>query len=515
MICVIFANTIAFSANLDNVDSLKDKLTTAKGKEKSLILYELSEFYQNTNSDEALKYAEECLEFSKKIRYNEGTAKALKSFGVIYHFKGDFVKSLGFLLEAKEIFEDFDNYKELTNISIDIGNSYFQQRQYDNAFEYYLNAKVLSEEINDEKIYAKVLNSIGHIYKIRNEFSKAIRNNEEALKIWEKFNDIDGIIYCTVNNGIISHSMGKNQEALSYYYKALDLKRQTNADESELYYFYNNIAIIYSIIGELEESNIYFYKALKLVKQLNKSFYISTILINLARNYLELNNYPYAIAYSDSAFFIAKDIKSQSVSSECYKIYSSIYRKMGNFKEALKYKELHYTLKDSIFTEQSRKRIEELEIIYDTEKKEKKIAIQNLVIKKKENQNLFLYIIGSLIFIIALIAIFLFRIKIKRNTKLKETNKKLIESKKNLQQISEAKDKLFSVIVHDLKNPFGTLISVTDFLEESYHEIDEEHKIQTVKTIKNSALRTYQLLENLLSQASPYKFTSSKSKNNG
>jgi len=514
LICVIFTNTYAFSSIQDKVDSLKNELKTASGKEKSLTLYKLSEIYQNTNSDIALEYAQECLDFSKRIKFKEGEANALKAIGQVYHHLGKYIKSNEFLLNASELMGDLSKPKEVANISIDIGNSYFQQRQYDIAFEYYLKAKEISEEIDDEKLYAKALNSIGHIYKLRNEFSKALENNEIALKIWGKYKDADGIIYCIVNKGIILDAMSENKEAIDCYFKALELKRKTNPEEVELYYLYNNIGISYSKLGELQKSNLYFYKALKLVVKLNKTYYISTLLINIARNYLELNNYPYSIAYTDSALVYAKEMKSQSILTACYSNYSDIFRKTGDYKKALKFKVMYYDLKDSIFSEQSRKRIEELEIKYDTEKKGKKIAIQNLVIKKKENQNLFLFIIAILIFIIAIIAVFQYRIKIRRNRELKETNQNLIESEKHLKQISETKDKLFSGIIYDLKNPFGTLISVTDFLEESYYEIDDEHKIQTIKTIKKSAHRTYELLENLLKQAKPYKFTSLNPKSN-
>lgn len=511
LICVLFTSDFAFSSVSDKIDSLKNVLKTVSGKERSLLLFELSEIYQNTNSESALAYAQECLELSRRIKFKEGEAKALKSIGTANHLVGNYVASIEFRLEAIKLLDELNDQKEIANISINIGNSYFQQRQYDIAFEYYMKAKELSEEINEEKIYAKALNSIGHIYKIRNELQNALENNEIALKIWEKYEDEEGIIYCTVNKGMINHRLGDSKEALECYFKALELKRETNAEELESHYIYNNIAITYSQMGELQESNLYFFKSLKFVKMLNKTYSTSTIFINIARNYIELNNYPLARAYTDSAMEIAKILKSQSICTECYSNYSNIFRKTGDFKKALTFKEKYYHLKDSIYSERGRKRVEELEIKYDTEKKEKMIAIQNLLIKKKENQNIFLFIIASLIFIIVIIVVFQYRIKIRRNTELKESNQRLIESEKNLKQLSESKNKLFSVIVHDLRNPFGTLISVADFLEESYHEMDEEHKIQTVKTIKNSAQQTYELLENLLKQGNPNKSPSTKS----
>ena len=512
LICVLFTNIFTYSFVNEKADSLFNKLETASGKEKSEILFELSEFYINSNTQKALKYADECLKYSREIKYREGEIKALKSVGFANHQLGKYSTAIEFLLEAKALIEKNNRKDELANISISIGDSYFQLRQFDIAFEFYRKAQVLSEDVKDKQIYAKALNGVGHIYKIRNEFDKALENNEIALKIWEKYNDIDGIIYCTINKGIIEHALGENQKALDCYFDALGLKRKTNSPEVEYFYIYNNIAITYADMGDLSKSNFYYYKAMSLAAKLHKTYYISTLYINIARNYLELNNFPYAIAYTDSALVSGLKIKSNNIELECFNNFSNIYIKTRDFKKALEYKEKYYALKDSMFTEESRKRIEELEIQYDTENKQKMIAIQNLTIKRKDNQNLFLIVIAILIFIIAIIAAYLYRIKIKRNSELKVANQKLIESENILKQISESKDKLFSVIVHDLKNPFGTLISVTDFLEEGFHEISEEHKIQTVKTIKNSAQQTYEHLENLLRQGSSNTFNTLKTK---
>ena len=69
--------------------------------------------------------------------------------------------------------------------------------------------------------------------------------------------------------------------------------------------------------------------------------------------------------------------------------------------------------------------------------------------------------------------------------------------KKSLKDSNDAKDKLFSIITHDLKNPFGTLLSLTEFLDNNHQKISEEHKAKAIHTIRRSAIDAYGLLENL------------------
>ncbi len=61
-----------------------------------------------------------------------------------------------------------------------------------------------------------------------------------------------------------------------------------------------------------------------------------------------------------------------------------------------------------------------------------------------------------------------------------------------------SKDKFFSIIAHDLKNPFNALLGFTDLLIEDWDLIDEETKLSVIKDLRKSSKNTYSLLKNLL-----------------
>jgi signal transduction histidine kinase len=68
-----------------------------------------------------------------------------------------------------------------------------------------------------------------------------------------------------------------------------------------------------------------------------------------------------------------------------------------------------------------------------------------------------------------------------------------------LKDANATKDKFFSIISHDLKNPFSTMLGYADLLTEQYDNIDEEERRKYIGSIKKSAKHTFNLLENLLS----------------
>lgn len=86
----------------------------------------------------------------------------------------------------------------------------------------------------------------------------------------------------------------------------------------------------------------------------------------------------------------------------------------------------------------------------------------------------------------------------KQLNELNQLNLQLTNSKNKLKELVTTKDKFFSIIAHDLKNPFNLLINVSNLLLENFHEYTEEEIISKIKDINESSKQSYSLLENLL-----------------
>ncbi|MDP3435627.1 MAG: HAMP domain-containing sensor histidine kinase [Bacteroidales bacterium] len=87
-------------------------------------------------------------------------------------------------------------------------------------------------------------------------------------------------------------------------------------------------------------------------------------------------------------------------------------------------------------------------------------------------------------------------IKEKRN--LEETLRQLSSVNKELKEANATKDKFFSIIAHDLKNPFIALIGFTDYLKKNFKSIEPDEVEHMIKLMNNSSRSTYSLLEDLL-----------------
>jgi len=83
-------------------------------------------------------------------------------------------------------------------------------------------------------------------------------------------------------------------------------------------------------------------------------------------------------------------------------------------------------------------------------------------------------------------------------SKIKLAESEISAQRDNLEKLNAAKDKFFSIIAHDLKNPFSVLLSVTTSLSEGFYDLSETDKNMSINRINKSVTLLYNLLENLL-----------------
>ncbi|MFP4528686.1 MAG: ATP-binding protein [Candidatus Kapaibacterium sp.] len=75
----------------------------------------------------------------------------------------------------------------------------------------------------------------------------------------------------------------------------------------------------------------------------------------------------------------------------------------------------------------------------------------------------------------------------------------LKESESRLKELNYTKDKFFSIIAHDLKNPFNTLVTMSEYLLENYDMMSKDDQLREIRDLKKAADNAYKLIENLLS----------------
>jgi signal transduction histidine kinase len=91
------------------------------------------------------------------------------------------------------------------------------------------------------------------------------------------------------------------------------------------------------------------------------------------------------------------------------------------------------------------------------------------------------------------------------NALLHEKQQKVVEQAKKLRKINlelketvATKDKFFSIMAHDLKNPLGAITGLTEIMYKNADQLSDEDKRELSRTLYESATSAYDLLDNLL-----------------
>ncbi len=469
-------------------------------------------------------------------------AEGYKRLGIYFRHKGDYQTALENFFEALEIVGKKSNNWQTSSILNNIGVVYRRLDDYNTALDYHLKALTIAEEIQDKRNIAVSLNSIGNIHTFIGNYQEGLEHFFRAMKIEERDNNQLGKAINFNNIGEVYVLLKKTDSAKVYFEHSLSLNIELKNNKG--------IAINLNCLGNLSKESgkldlalEYFKRALELDKQSGDKIYILRSYNNIGELQLLMNNAKSALLNFNLALELALELGSKFEIHRSYKFIADAYRKIGNFEKALINYDYSKIYGDSVLNEKNNNSIAHLQIRYNLEKKEKQIELLQKEKQNESNFKVFLLIIIIIILIFAFISYRRFKIqrdlsisledknkiieqknwellnmneKIQEqntileslNLTLTEKNSEIIKTQKHLLNLNEqlkdannTKDKFFSIISHDLKNPFNYLLATTDMLRERFNSYSPENIYSKIENLNESAHQVYNLLDNLLNWA--------------
>ncbi len=334
MLCVFLSFSFYSQQNPKIADYEKKLQTTSDVKSKIEIFNSLGELYLRTEPSKARKYSLEALELSNKTGNQKGKINSCNT----------------------------------------IGNSYYLEGNYHSSLEYYLKSLKLVEAMGDKKGIANSLMGVGNIYSAQGNYKLSLEYQLKSLKIREELNDKDGISGCYNNIGVIYMEMEEYDKALEYQQKSLKMKQEAG-DRKGTSSNLGNIGSIYYQFGNYPLAMEYQLKAYEIRKELNNKKGIAMSLIDIGNIYEKEKKYPDAIRSLESAVKTAKEVGYKVALKGAYLGLSSAYEKIDSTKKALDYYKLFTAIKDSIFNKENSSKLIEMQTRFDSERKEKEIAL--------------------------------------------------------------------------------------------------------------------------------------------
>jgi signal transduction histidine kinase len=384
---------------------------------------------------------------------------------------------------------------------------YWKIGDYPKSIEKLFNSLEIKEQIGDQFEIALTLNNLSNVYNEMGNYSTAIVFSKRALEISEGSGNNYALGRALGNIGVSYSKMKNFKEALSYLKQALSIKKMSG-EVKGLGYTHLDIGNIYSKLDSSDLAIYHYLESLKIMTDIDDSHGLALSNIKLSEIYLSQNNYKLARRSVQNSMKHAKRANLRESIKNNYLILSRIYEADGDSFNSLKYFKLYSNLKDSLLSASTSSKIADLQIRYETAEKNKenellkqKNLIQSYELAKQDEYILYLAL-GIFAAILLLSAIIYRYYLINKTSKLlAEKNVEIEKQKLRLEQLNQTKDKLFSIIAHDLKNPFQNIMGYTNLLSTDYDDFDDKEKQTIIKEIGNSSEASFQLLENLLQWA--------------
>ncbi len=391
----------------------------------------------------------------------------------------------------------------LINTYHNYARQYYDEQNLEKSIEYLQLAYNLSSSFGDKALLAKSVNLLGTMHSYAGNDSLALNCFKKAEEINNENPNVDMLNSLNVNLAIAYKKTGQYDKALEYL-----LKSKNNLDTSniEVYSSYHlNASNIYMEMDSIETALYHATEALLMKTRIKDKRGIARATLAMGLVFAKKDMPKQAIGYFEEAVVLGKEMKEPTLEMEAYEHLYSQYYKLKKYEYALDAYKIFHLIKDSINHSKSQREINELKAVsllqaknqnLKKEAESKQQIESNLETQKKVNYILLAFVLTAM-FLIGFV-VFTFRQKERFAALLTQRNKEYQSMNIKLKESNAAKDKFMSILAHDMINPFNAFLGVTQFLQRSYDELNEDDIKESINDISESAKGLYTLLENLL-----------------
>ena len=332
------------------------------------------------------------------IRFNNDNVKKINAYKALANaliFK-DFDACQETAIAAAALAEKIKDDASLSELKKYLGLSWYFKGVYDSAAVYYYKSLEIAKKVKNLSVKAGVLNELGKLYRKTRDLDRSLQMYNEAYEIYKKLNNESEMATILNESGVVFEYKEDFAEAINRYKSSLAIREKLK-DEVGIAYSYNFLGGVYTIQKKFKEAEDYLIKSLELRKKLKDSFAIALSYSDLGYMYKEQADYTRAADQYNLSNILAEKMRYAELLQANFRELAAIAEKTGNFALSLAYYKKQASLKDSIYSGDKMKQIEQLNAKYQTEKKEQQLKLQDAEITKKN------YLLGGLIAVTVLL----------------------------------------------------------------------------------------------------------------
>ncbi len=441
------------------IDSLKKVLSnnTVIDTNRVINLNALAYDYYTTNLDDLKVYGNQALALSYRLKYKKGEAIAYKNLGLGYLASSANPLALDYFDKSIKIFRALNDKANSGRVLNNIGYYYGTIKDHQQELKYFLQAIDEIRDLPEHRVMAVILGNIGNSYEAVGQFKQARDYYMQALKISldHKLQGEEATSYA--NLASIELKEKRYDKAIAFCNHALDIKSHSDNFKPR------TLATVYSLLGK-----IYFQQ----------------------KNYVKARQ-----SLTESASIANAIGNAEAIKSNYYDFYLLDSVK-GDSKSALNNYYQYSRLNDSLTNVNKNSVVALFQVKFESQKRNdenQRLRVEeekNQAIISQQTKNQSLLIIGLIIICGGVVYLKYTYDQVKSKNSIINQQNQVLENN-NL-----VKDKLFSVISHDLRSPITQVIGLLNLWDAG--ELTMAEMSALTPAVKSSIANTLELLDNLL-----------------
>lgn len=390
-------------------------------------------------------------------------------------------RALQYSMAAMELAESIGDTARLVNAMLRQCDFFNQIGDYTSSFE--IAYKALELAGNDYDILQNTHNRIASAHAGLDNPYETLYHNRKALYYSSLTGDSSEIVGNLHNIGV-THSTLENYDSALYYLRFTNdysIRRNNRPDPYSL----SNIGIVYSALEKYDSALIFHLEAYRYDSLDYQEFLLGIDEQYLADTYMKLKKYRLAKKFAWKSIQRAYKLDAPDLALENYRYLYEIYAQEGNYRQAFEHALNYAETADSLNEKESQSIILGLETKYKFQEQEEKLQLA-----ERQRSTLITLAIVSILFVISMVVIVF--LVYRRHI----ANKELM---KQLRLANASKERMLSIISHDLRGSLGTLRTAARAISEGMTDMEDARSL--LESFYPVADSTYDLLENLLTWA--------------
>lgn len=352
------------------------------------------------------------------------------------------------------------------------------------------------------------LNNAAFVFWNNNHFARAAELYEKSLKLNQKVANENGIAMIHNNLGMLYSDLGKYQESLEHFTSTLAARR-ANKEPVGMISALINMSVVLNNLHEYDESIKNLTEALDLAREIYDRAQMRSVYGMLSETYEKMGNVEKSLEYFQLYKSFHEEIQREKVKKINEELIEEKAEKTERENELLKKQlelfqtEAQLQKKDSInqtlYSNLSRKDMEIELLKKDQQVKDLEASAQLSENHKLQNEqkylrNTLVIIVFSVLTIGSLLIVGVVRSR-RYAGELKKRNESIEKQREELEEANQAKDRMFSIISHDLRSPISSLQGLFGLID----DIEMSNQLRrALDSVEGQLTNSAGLLENLL-----------------